>query len=147
MTEISRSIEIAAPRDQVWAYIQPENWTKIFDFVREVDGYTDGRPGVGTRARVVAGADAQSTVQYNVEITEFKAPERIVYRRYGGPLSGKGVIEVKPLQKGTLFVRTSYYEDDLSESTIEMLSTNLERDNRKIRRNIEHAVLRRASSR
>ncbi len=136
MTEISRSIEIAAPEDKVWTYLRPENWPEIFDFVKEVNGYTDGHAGVGTRATVVAGSDA-TVVRYNVEIIEFEEPEKMVYRRYGGPLPGRGEIRIKPLQNGTLLVRKSYYDDDLSESTIKMLGDNMERDNRKIKRNVE----------
>ncbi len=136
MTDISRSIEISAAAETVWSHIDPQNWPSKFDFVREVDGYTDGRPGVGTQAKVVAGT-VESPVRYNVEITEFKENERIVYKRYGGPLSGKGVMQLKPLHSGTLFMRTSYYDDDLSEATMQALSTGLENDNRRIKTQIE----------
>ena len=137
MTEISRSIEISAAPDKVWSYIDPKNWTKIFEFVREVNGYTAGKPGVGTQAKVVAG-EADSAVKYNVEITEFKEGEKIIYRRYGGPLTGRGVIQLKPLHKGTLFVRTSYYDDDLSEETMQALCAGMEKDNTKMKRNVEN---------
>ncbi|MFQ5638400.1 MAG: SRPBCC family protein [bacterium] len=137
MTEISRSIEIAATLDKVWSYIEPQNWTKIFDFVKKVDGYSKGRPGVGTQAKVVAG-NKEVEVCYNVEITEFKECDKIVYKRYGGPLTGKGMIQLKPLQSGTLFVRTGFYDDNLSEQIIKTISVGMEKDNRKIKKNIEH---------
>jgi hypothetical protein len=54
MTQITRQIEIAATLDKVWSHIDPQNWTKTFDFVKSVDGHTDGHPGVGTQARVQA---------------------------------------------------------------------------------------------
>lgn len=137
MTEISRSVEISASPEKVWSCIEPKNWMTIFDFVKKVDGYRDGKPGVGTQAKVVAGKDEDSAIQYNVEITEFKEQAKIVYKRYGGPLTGIGMIQLKPLQYGTLFVRTSYYDDDLSVETIRMLSLGLERDNQKIKLNVE----------
>ncbi|MFQ5771188.1 MAG: SRPBCC family protein [bacterium] len=134
MTEITRSIEISEPIDRVWEQIDPKNWTKIFEFVKEVNGYTNGHPGVGTHAKVVAGEDSDLAVKYNVEITEFIENKKIVYRRYGGPLSGKGLIQLKPLQNGTLLTRISYYEDDLSEEIMHTLSQGMEKDNEKIKK-------------
>lgn len=32
MTEIKRSIEIAATNERVWACVHPENWQNIFHF-------------------------------------------------------------------------------------------------------------------
>jgi hypothetical protein len=79
------------------------------------------------------------TVQYSIEITGFKERERIEYRRYAGPLPGKGRMELKPIQSHTVFSRTSYYEDDLSEDTIQALSDGIERDNLKLKRLVEGA--------
>ncbi|MFQ5651019.1 MAG: SRPBCC family protein [bacterium] len=137
MTEITRSIEIQASRNRVWAHIQPRNWTKIFDFVREVNGCTeDGEAGVGTEARIETGED-DTAVKYKVAITEFVEHSRIAYRRYGGPLTGKGEIQIKSLGSGTLLRRTSYYDDDLSKETIRMLSEGLEKDNQRLKSTIE----------
>ena len=137
MTEIKRTIEISAPAEKVWLCIHPKNWTKIFNFVREVNGYTDGNAGIGTQAKVVAGKDDLTAIKYNIEITEFAENEKIGYRRYGGPLAGKGRIQLKPLQKGTLLVRSSHYEDDLSEKIISALSKDMEKDNDKIKKMVE----------
>lgn len=137
MTEITRSVEILAPQDKVWAQIEPSKWTEIFDFVREIDGYTEGKPGVGTKAKVVAGQDDISTIEYYVEITEYKENEKIAYRRYGGPLPGKSVITLTKLHNGTLLTRSNQYEDDLSQDTLNALSAGLEKDNLKIKRTIE----------
>lgn len=137
MTEITRSIEISAPAEKVWLCIHPQNWTKIFNFVKEVNGFTDGKAGVGTHAKVVAGKDDLTSVKYNVEITEFLEHQKIVYRRYGGPLTGKGVIQLKSLPNGTLLTRTAHYDDALSEQTIEALSEDLEHDNIRIKKIVE----------
>src|SRR3990172_1337368 len=137
MTEITRSIEISSAKDKVWSHIHPSKWTKIFNFVKEVNGYTNGEAGVGTKARVVAGKDETTAVKYNVEITEFVPNVKIVYRRYNGPLKGKGEIHIKALQSGTLLKRTSYYDDNLSESTIKTLSEGMENDNLRIKTIIE----------
>ncbi len=134
MTEITRSIEILEPIGQVWKHINPQNWTNIFDFVQDVIGNQDGKPGVGTQAMVVAGENQELAVKYNVEITEFVENEKIAYKRYGGPLSGKGVFQLKPLQDGTLLTRISCYEDDLSEATIQTLCHRMETDNEKIKK-------------
>ena len=77
------------------------------------------------------------TVQYSIEITGFKERERIEYRRYAGPLPGKGCLQLKPIRNHTVFSRTSYYEDDLSEETIRALSDGIERDNLKLKRQVE----------
>ncbi|MFQ5709150.1 MAG: SRPBCC family protein [bacterium] len=137
MTEIRRSIEISAPKEKVWSFINPKNWADLFDSVESVDGYNDGQPGVGTKASVVAGNDALTTIKYRVEITEFLESNRIVYRRYGGPLSGKGIIELKELQIGTLLERVSQYDDDLSENILDTLSAGMEKDNLKIKQLVE----------
>lgn len=137
MTEITRSIEIVASRTRVWSHIHPGNWQKIFHFVKEVDGYKEGDGWIGKKAKVVAGGDEETAVKYNVEITELQDKEKIVYRRYGGPLSGTGVILIKPLTTGTLLRRTSYYDDDLSEQTIKTLCEGMEKDNMRLKTIIE----------
>ena len=136
MTQITRNIEIDAPVEKVWSKIEPTNWTKTFDFVKEVDGETDGGPGVGTHVKVEAG-EAESRVMYNIEITEFKENEKIVYRRFGGPLSGQGRIQLKSRLNSTLLSRTSYYEDNLTAETIRQLSAGIEHDNRRLKQMIE----------
>ncbi len=137
MTEITRSITIAAPPEKVWLQIHPKNWTKLFNFVKEVYGYSDGKAGVGTQAKVVAGDADTPLIQYNVEITEFIENEKIEYRRFGGPLTGEAVILLERVQNGTLLKRTSFYEDDLSEDTIRTISTGIEKDNQKIKKLVE----------
>lgn len=137
MTEITRSISINAAPEKVWALIHPKNWTKIFDFVKDVHGYTDGKAGVGTQARVSAGDPDAPLIQYNVEITEFVENEKIGYRRFGGPLTGEAVILLHSIPNGTLMVRTSYYEDDLSPETIKTISSGIEKDNEKIKKLVE----------
>ncbi|NIR53015.1 SRPBCC family protein [candidate division KSB1 bacterium] len=137
MTEISRSIEISAPTDKVWSHIDPKNWTQIFHSIQRVNGYSSGKPGIGTQATVVAGVNEESAIKYNIEITEFQEKQKIEYKRFGGPLTGRGMIRLRPLQKGTLLTRTSYYDDDLSEETIQALSEGMENDNEKIKTTIE----------
>ncbi len=137
MTEITRSIEILASKTRVWSHINPTKWKEIFYFVKEVDGYTDGEPGVGTKAHVVAGDNELTAVRYSVEITEFVQKEKIEYRRYGGPLQGRGVMHLKSLQTGTLLRRTSYYDDELSSETIKALSEGMEKDNMRLKLQIE----------
>ncbi|RMF60804.1 MAG: SRPBCC family protein [Calditrichaeota bacterium] len=138
MTEITRSIEVAADVEKVWSCLHPRNWPKVFSSVKEVNGYKNGEQGVGTQARVVAG-DKETAIRYNVEVVEFVEKSRIVYRRYGGPLAGKGIIKLRPLQSGTLVTRTGYYDDELSEETIRALSEGMETDNRRIKKLIESA--------
>ncbi len=133
MTEIKRSIEIAATNEQVWDCIHPKNWKSIFCFVKNVDGYEQGKSGVGTLASIIAGDDI-AAIKYNVEVTELAEKTKIAYRRYGGPLVGNGVIQLKSLQKGTLLKRTSIYDDDLSEATIQSLSEGMEKDNARIKK-------------
>ncbi|MFQ5677689.1 MAG: SRPBCC family protein [bacterium] len=131
MTEIKRAIEIAAPQDRVWDCVHPRNWTKVFNFVDKVDGY-DGT-GNKPHASVIAG-DNDSAISYNIEVTDLDEKTRIAYRRYGGPLTGKGEIQLRALQNGTLLTRTGIYEDNLSEETIDLLSKGMEKDNLKIKR-------------
>jgi len=52
-------------------------------------------------------------------------------------LVGKGVIQLKSLQRGTLLKRTSVYDDDLSEETIQSLSEGMEKDNLRIKKMAE----------
>ncbi|MFQ6114588.1 MAG: SRPBCC family protein [bacterium] len=137
MTEITRSIEISAPAEKVWSCIDPTNWTKIFNSVKEVDGVVNGEVEVGNQFKVVAGIDELTTVRYNIEVTEYSKNKKIVYRRFGGPLSGKGVIHLKSLQNGTLLVRTNGYDDDLSEPTKNALSEGMEKDNDRIKEMVE----------
>lgn len=139
MTEIIRSIEIDAPLADVWDYVHPANWKKIFYFVQNVNGYTDGKAGVGTQATVVAGGNNSTEVKYQVKITEFVEKEKIVYKRYGGPLNGEGIIQLKPLNEGTLMRRKGIYTDDLSEEVMHALSEGMEKDNLRIKRIIEGA--------
>ncbi len=137
MTEITRSIEIFAPRDRVWLHIHPRNWTKIFSSVKEVNGYAeDGDAGIGAKASVLTGDD-DATIKYNIEITEFEPNYKIVYRRYGGPLTGKGIIQIRSLGQGTLLRRTTFYDDHLSEETIKSLSAGIEQDNKRLKNIIE----------
>jgi uncharacterized membrane protein len=137
MTEITRSIEIAAPREVVWSHVQPKRWPEIFDFVLEVNGLGDhSAAAVGAEALVVAG-DQETQVQYKIEVTEMQDRERIAYRRFDGPLAGRGLIQLKALQNGTLFRRISYYDDVLTEQTIEALSKGMEKDNLRIKTRIE----------
>ena len=136
MTEIKRSIEIAATNERVWDCIHPKNWENIFHFVKNVDGYDPGKSGVGTRASISAG-DESTAIKYNVEVTELTENTKITYHRYGGPLVGKGVIQLKPLQSGTILKRTSVYDDDLSEETIQSLSEGMEKDNLRIKKMAE----------
>jgi hypothetical protein len=137
MTEITRSVEIAADRDSVWSHIRPENWPTIFDFVTEVNGNTNaGSPGLGTQAQVIAG-DKDTAITYHIEIIEYKQKERISYRRFGGPLSGKGIIEIQSLHSGTVLRRTSYYDDDLAGETIDALCKSMEGDNLRIKELVE----------
>ncbi|MFQ5864750.1 MAG: SRPBCC family protein [bacterium] len=133
MTEITRSIEISAPTEKVWSCIDPTNWSKIFSSVKEVDGVDNKEVGVGSQFKVVAGIDELITIKYNIEITEYLKNNKIVYRRFGGPLTGRGVIKLKSLQHGTMLVRTSRFDDDLSEETMDALSEGMEKDNKKIR--------------
>ncbi len=137
MTEITRSIEILASRNRVWSHIQPQNWKKIFNFVKEVDGYPAEKAGVGTKVKVVAGANGENQVKYHVEILEVVEKEKIVYRRYGGPLTGTGIIQIKSLHTGTLLRRTSHYDDDLSEEILRTLGGGMEKDNLRLKQMIE----------
>ena len=137
MTEITRSIEILASRNRVWTHIHPRNWTQIFNFVKDVNGYSeDGEAGVGTRADVIAGND-ENAVKYHVEVTEFVEKSRIAYRRYGGPLSGTGEIQIRSIGTGTLLRRTTVYNDDLSEETIKSISVGMETDNMRLKNLVE----------
>ena len=136
MTEIKRSIEITATNERVWDCIHPKNWKSIFHFVKNVDGYDRGKSGVGIQASIVAGDDS-AAIKYSVEVTELNEKTKIAYRRYGGPLVGKGVIQLKSLQNGTLLKRTSIYDDDLSEETIQSLSEGMEKDNLRIKKMAE----------
>jgi len=133
MTEIKRSLEIVATNERVWDCIHPKNWKRIFHFVKNVNGYEQGKFGVGTQASIIAGGE-DSSIEYNVEVTELSEKTKIAYRRYGGPLGGKGVIQLKSLQKGTLLKRTSIYDDDLSEETIQSLSEGMEKDNLRVKK-------------
>lgn len=134
MTEIKRSIEIAAPRERVWECIQPQNWTKLFEFVNSVDGYEESDKA---RATVVAGDKNTAAIRYNIEVTELNEKSKIVYRRYGGPLAGEGVFHLRSLQNGTLLTRKSTYEDNLSQETTHLLSTGIEKDNLKVKQMAE----------
>lgn len=137
MTEITRSIEILAPKNEVWAFIHPSNWPRIFNFVRAVNGYAaDGNAGVGTTAQVDTSGDATG-VTYKVQITEYEEKSKITYRRYDGPLTGKGIIQLMSLGSGTLLRRTAFYDDDLSSGTIQALSEGMEEDNMRIKKMIE----------
>ena len=109
----------------------------IFNFVKEVNGFENGDAGIGTTAKVIAGKDDVTTVKYSVEIVDFIPTKKIVYRRYDGPLAGKGEINLITLQNGTLLKRTSYYDDDLSTSTIKALSVGMEKDNLRIKSLVE----------
>jgi len=137
MTEITRSIEIDAPKEKVWEHLQPKNWTKTFSSVKKVEGLQNGEPGVGTTAEIVAGADDMSTIKYKVEITEYRNDAKIAYRRFGGPLAGKAVIQLRELQKGVLLTRSNYYDDDLSEETMDAISEGMESDNARIKQKVE----------
>ncbi len=137
MTEITRSIEICAPAEKVWSCIDPANWTNVFTSVKEVDGDLNGEVGNGTRFTVVAGIDELTTIRYNIEITDYLKNKKIAYRRFGGPLPGTGMMQLKSLQNGTLLVRTSHYDDDLSEETMNTLCEGMERDNKKIKKMVE----------
>ena len=137
MTEIKRSIEISAPGDRVWDCIQPQNWTKLFNFVENVDGCNESKSGIGTKATILAGEEGSTAVRYNVEVIELEEESKIVYRRYGGPLGGKGEIQLRSLQNGTLLTRKGIYEDNLSEETIDLLSEGMEKDNKKIKKMAE----------
>jgi len=137
MTEITRSIEIDAPVEEVWRCIHPENWKKIFYFVKDVNGYTDGKAGVGTQATFVAGHDDITSIRYNVQVTEFVEGEKIAYKRYGGPLVGEGQIQLKALKEATVLRRKSVYEDDLSLEIVQALSQGMERDNQRIKHIVE----------
>jgi len=136
MTEIKRSIEITATNERVWDCIHPKNWQNIFHFVKNVDGYDHGKSGVGTQASISAG-DESTAIKYNVEVTELTEKTKIAYRRYGGPLVGGGVIQLKSLQNGTLLKRRSIYDDDLSKETIQSLSEGMEKDNLRIKKMAE----------
>ncbi len=140
MTEITRSIEIFAPRDRVWAHIEPQNWTRIFNFVKEVHGYPVTEAGVGTKVNVVAGVNGKNSVKYSVEILEIVEKEKIVYRRYDGPLTGTGVIQIKSLHTGTHLRRISYYTDDLSPETLRTLGVAMEKDNLRLKQVIEESA-------
>jgi|GEM_PF-2022807 len=137
MPEITRSIEIIASRNRVWSHIQPQKWPTIFNFVKEVDGYPTAQAGVGTKVEVVAGKNGENLVKYNVEIVELVEKEKIVYRRYGGPLTGTGMMQIQPLQTGTLLRRTSFYDDPLSEDTLRALGEGMEKDNLRLKEIIE----------
>lgn len=109
----------------------------MFDFVKSVNGYSDdGEAGVGTTADIVAGS-SDTPVSYHIEVTEFVKNSRIVFRRYGGPLSGRGKIEVRSTGSSTIVQRTSFYEDDLSDDTIRSLSAGIDKDNPKLKRAAE----------
>ena len=96
-------------------------------------------PGIGTRATIVAG-DEPMPVQYEIEVIDIVENERIIYRRYDGPLIGSGIIELKSLHSGTLFKRCNVYEDALSEEIITELSAGMEKDNLRIKRLIETSL-------
>lgn len=137
MTEITRSIKIDASPQHAWSCLYPQNWLKIFDFVRNVEDYHEESHGVGTHAKVVAQIDDEASIRYNVEITEFVEEKRIVYKRYGGPLSGTGVLQLRPLKTGVLLRRKNYYQEDLSEDTIEAISAGMEKENLGLKKLIE----------
>jgi hypothetical protein len=80
-----------------------------------------------------------SGISYNIEITEFIEKTKIAYRRYGGPLSGKGVIELRPLQSGTVLTRTGFYDDSLAEETIKSICDGIEQDNLRIKKTVENS--------
>ncbi len=137
MTKITRSIEIIASMNRVWSHIQPASWPMIFNFVKEVDGYTEGDDGVGVTATFETPSPAGVGIKYKVRITEFVEKRRIAYDRYDGPLKGRGLIQVRSLQTGTLLRRTSFYDDPLSEDTVRVLSEGMEQDNLRLKHLIE----------
>jgi uncharacterized protein YndB with AHSA1/START domain len=97
--------DFAKPPERIFAYLaEHENLAEVFGakVTRLRDGDAGERNGVGSMRRLQIGP----LPPFEETVTEFVAPERIVYRiTKGSPLRGHvGTMEFGPTAEGTRFV-------------------------------------------
>lgn len=83
MTRIVKSIEIEAPREEVWKIVAyPENLPKFIDGIEDYEILSDNRVGVGAKYRWRARYLGKE-VKIKEEITEWEENKRVSYKGLG----------------------------------------------------------------
>jgi carbon monoxide dehydrogenase subunit G len=111
VTKLTKSIEIEAPPEKVWAFLSDiEKLNEITKGFQEIEKTSKGPVGVGTTAHIVGKAGGQQA-ELDAEITEFEKNKKICMRTIGASKFKMQMTDIlEPTAKGTKLTRTSDYE-------------------------------------
>ena len=111
MTKLTKSIEIEASPEKVFAFIMDfEKLNEITKGFQEAEITSKGPVGVGTTVHIVGKAGG-SQAELDMEITEFEKNKKINSRTIGKSKVKANMKDVlEPTAKGTKLTRTFDYE-------------------------------------
>ena len=111
MTKLTKSIEIEASPEKVWAFLSDiEKLNEITKGFQEIEITSKGPLGVGSTGHIVGKAGG-SQMEMDMEITEFEKNKKTVMRTIGGSkLKVQYTDILEPTAKGTKLTRTFDYQ-------------------------------------
>ena len=111
MTKLTKSIEIEAPPEKVFAFITDvKKGNELTKGFAEAEYTSKGPVGVGTTQHAVAKAGG-SQAEFDMEITEFVENKKISMHTIGASkLKMTGSHTLEPTAKGTKLTNTAEYE-------------------------------------
>jgi carbon monoxide dehydrogenase subunit G len=111
VTKLTKSIEIEAPPEKVFAFISDmKKMNELTKGVSEGEYTSKGPVGVGTTAHYVGKAGG-SQAEFDMEITEFEKNKKISMRTIGASkFKMQGSHTLEPTAKGTKLTNTMDYE-------------------------------------
>jgi carbon monoxide dehydrogenase subunit G len=102
MTKVTKSIEIAASPDKVFAFLlNNEKMNETSKGFSKFEYISSGPVGVGTKMHYVTGSGG-STMEFDSEVIEFVRNEKFVSHTMGASkFKGEASITLEPIAKGT----------------------------------------------
>lgn len=106
MSTFEKSIQIAAPPEEVWTYLTHPNWIqKWWTALREYEYASERQSGVGMIFVVEEKIGIGPVLKIRFEVTKWNKPEQIAFKMISG--TGAKSYEVswalEPAEDGTLF--------------------------------------------
>jgi carbon monoxide dehydrogenase subunit G len=111
LTKVTKSIEIEAPPEKVFAFlIDMEKMNELTKGFQEAEYTSKGPVGVGTKMHFINKAGG-SQAEYDMEITEFEKNKKMSMHTIGASkIKSQQSMTLEPTAKGTKMTYTTDYE-------------------------------------
>ncbi len=99
MTRIQKSIDINAPKEKIWSFV---NWDKVpeyYNSIKRIQWTSEPKMRVGSTVRVFSEMAGRKE-EFDTEITEWIPNEKVVWRTTSGNMPGEYTATLVPSSAG-----------------------------------------------